>query len=425
MTETVDGRPRVAVIGSGVSGLAAAYLLRQTARVTLFESADRVGGHVHTHRTTLEDGSPAAVDSGFIVCNDRTYPTLLRLFDELGVSVRPTEMSMGIRCDGCGLQYVGGRGLPGIFAQRRRIADLRFWRLLLAIRRFQKLALQRVGSRVDDGQTYGEFLSTHGFSADFVNHYAVPVVSCVWSSGHGDALRYPAGYLFAFLDNHGFLRLSDAPQWYVVEGGSSSYVDKILPMLDEVVTGTPVTRVSRYDDSVALAGPDGALGVFDRVVIATHADEALTMLADATSLEKEMLGAFEYSRNEAVLHRDASAPPPSRAARGSWNYRMTGCGAADRRVQVSYWMNRLQHHPEGSPLVVTLNPDDAHPPAREVARMTYTHPVYTAGTRKAQRRLPELNTSRVAFAGAYHGWGFHEDGCKSGVAAAAHFGARW
>lgn len=412
------------MVGSGVSGLTAAYLLRETAHVTLYEASARTGGHVHTHRTTLADGSAAAVDSGFIVCNDRTYPTLLGLFDELGVSVRPTEMSMGIGCDGCGLAFVGGRGLRGVFAQRRRILDRGFWRLLLSVRRFQRLALRHLADDVDSEETYGDFLVRHGFDGFFVSHYAVPVVSCVWSSGHDDALRYPAGYLFAFLDNHGFLRPRDAPRWYVVEGGSSSYVDKILETLDVVVTATAVTGVTRHEEGVTLTGSTGELGTYDAVVVATHADEALGLLADATALEKEVLGAFGYARNEAVLHRDESALPSNRAARGGWNYRMGACGARDERVQVSYWMNRLQHHDESSPLVVTLNPDPTRPPGAVIAEMTYTHPVYTAPAHAAQRRLPELATDQIAFAGAYHGWGFHEDGCRSGAAAARRLGAR-
>ncbi|MDX6310079.1 MAG: uncharacterized protein QOI06_3125 [Nocardioidaceae bacterium] len=415
----------MAVIGSGVSGLTAAYLLTRTAQVTLFESADRIGGHVHTHHTTLDDGSSADVDSGFIVCNNQTYPTVLRLFDELGVALRPTEMSMAIRCDGCGLQFVGGRGLGGVFAQHRRLVDPRFWRLLYGVRRFQRLALRHLADDVDDSETYGEFLSRHGFGTDFVNHYAVPVVSCVWSSGHDDALRYPAGYLFAFLRNHGFLRLKGAPQWYVVEGGSSSYVDRILATLDDVATRTPVTAVTRHDEGVTLSGPAGELGTFDAVVVATHADIALGMLADATADEKEVLGAFGYSSNTVVLHRDDSVLPASRAARGAWNYRMGACETRDERVQASYWMNRLQHLDERSPLVVTLNPDRDRPPEQMIAEMSYTHPVYTAQARRAQRRLAKLNSAQVAFAGAYHGWGFHEDGCRAGVAAARHFGVEW
>lgn len=424
MSTPIEGRRRVAVIGSGVAGLTAAYLLRTSAEVTLFEAADRFGGHVHTHDTSLADGSPVSVDSGFIVCNDRTYPTLLRLFDELSVTVRPTEMSMGVRCDGCGLQFVGGRGLGGIFAQRRRLVSPRFWRLLLAVRRFQRLALKQLADDVDTDETYGQFLVRNGFSTDFVNHYAIPVVSCVWSSGHEDALLYPAGYLFAFLSNHGFLELRDAPQWYVVDGGSATYVKKILATLDHVEASSAVTRVTRDQDGVTLQGSKGPLGTFDAVVIAAHADDALAMLSEPSSDELELLGAFGYSVNDAVLHRDDSVLPETPGARGAWNYRMASCSSHDERVQVSYWMNRLQHHPESSPLIVTLNPT-SRPLADTLAEMSYTHPVYTTVARQAQKRLPALNTAQVAFAGAYHGWGFHEDGCVAGAAAARALGAAW
>jgi predicted NAD/FAD-binding protein len=421
---------RIAVIGSGISGLTAAYLLRDTARVTLFEAAGRVGGHTHTHRLPTDAGGSIAVDSGFIVCNDRTYPTLLRLFAELGVGLRPTEMSMGIRCDGCGLQFVGGRGVPGVFAQRRRALDPQFWRLLLAVRRFQRLALALIADDVDSEETYGDFLARHGFSGDFVNHYAIPVVSCVWSSGHEDALRYPASYLFAFLANHGFLHLRDAPQWYVVEGGSSTYVEKILATVAEVVTSTPVTRVTRDEGGVTVGGHDGDLGTFDAVVLAAHADESLDLLADATPFEKEVLGAFTYSRNEVVLHRDDTVLPPSGRARGGWNYRMRSCAPSGDAASVSYWMNRLQHLDERSPLVVTLNAagvDSAERPAADsvIAEMSYTHPIYTSASRAAQRLLGRLDSDQVVFAGAYHGWGFHEDGCRSGAKAARRLGAPW
>ncbi len=275
------------------------------------------------------------------------------------------------------------------------LLDPRFWRLLLAVRRFQRLALAHLAEHVDSEETYGEFLARHGFSADFVNHYAVPVVSCVWSSGHDDALRYPAGYLFAFLGNHGFLRLRDAPQWYVVEGGSSSYVDKILETLDEVVTATPVTAgdAARREASHS-PGTWATLAPSTRSCSPHTPTRRSTMLADATVDEKEVLGAFSYSRNDAVLHRDESLLPTDRAARGGWNYRMPACAARGERVQVSYWMNRLQHHDERSPLVVTLNPGPGEPPESVLAEMSYTHPVYTQAARRAQRRLPSSTPIR-------------------------------
>jgi predicted NAD/FAD-binding protein len=425
MTDSTQARPTVAVIGGGVSGLTAAYLLSRTHHVTLFEADDRVGGHAHTHDVPLSDGTTAAVDSGFIVLNDRTYPLLRRLFAELAVETRPTEMSMSITCAECGLNYVGGRKASGIFAQRRRLLDPRFWRLLLGVRRFQRAALRLLAEEPESGLTYGEFLDRHGFDRHFVTHYALPIVSCVWSMGHREALDYPAAYLFAFLDHHGFLRLGDAPTWHTVVGGSRTYVGAITSRLDVVRTRTRVTAVSRKPDAVEVDDELGAHHAFDKVVLATHADEALALLTDAGEDEQEVLGAFGYSRNVTHLHRDESVLPARRTGRASWNYRLEGCRTVTDRSRVSYWMNRLQGHPESDPLVVTLNPGDGETPADVVATMTYLHPTYTAASVAAQRRLAGLNSDRLAFAGAYHGWGFHEDGCRSGVAAAEALGATW
>jgi uncharacterized protein len=423
---TTVGReqPRVAVVGAGVSGLTAAYLLRRTHQVTLFEREDRLGGHAHTH--DVDTGTTSVpVDSGFIVLNDRTYPLLRHLFAQLGVDVRPTEMSMGVSCDGCGLSFVGGRGPSGIFAQRRRLVDPGFWRLLRGVRRFQRAALAQVRDAPLSLETYGDFLERAGFRRSFVQHYALPVVSCVWSSGHQDALDYPASYLFAFLAHHGFLAHGDVPQWYVVEGGSRSYVDAVRGQLDDVRSSDPVGSVARKADRVVVTDAAGHELEFDKVVIATHADEALALLSDPSPAEFDVLGAFRYSANATQLHTDDSVLPPLNRERASWNLHLTSCDVDSESVQVSYWMNRLQHHADASPLLVTLNGADVVDPGRVVAEMPYTHPVFTPASVAAQRRLPRIQTERTAYAGAYHGWGFHEDGCRSGVAAAEHFGATW
>ncbi len=415
-------RSSVAVIGSGVSGLTAAYVLRRHRDVTLFEADDRFGGHAHTHHVDEH-----AVDSGFIVHNDRTYPLLRRLFAELDVAVQPTEMSMSIRCDGCGLEYAGGRGATGIFAQRRRMADPWLLGLLTSIKRYQRLALALLGRRESTGdpQTYGDFLRLHGFSDHFIAHYAIPVVSCVWSSGHETALGYPARYLFEFLKHHGFLSVSGSPQWFTVRGGSQAYVRKVTAAVGDVRSSTPIRAVSRKPDGVELLDARGTLHRADAVVIATHADDALALLTDATDDERRILGAFEYSRNETVLHRDAGLLPVAETARSSWNYRMDDCGSRLDSTAVSYWMNRLQGLESDRPFVVTLNSTDRIDAATVIATLQYSHPIYTTESVAAQRELPSLSTGRTAFAGSYHGWGFHEDGCRSGVQAAAALGVDW
>ncbi|MBK9102409.1 MAG: FAD-dependent oxidoreductase [Austwickia sp.] len=427
-------RARIAVVGSGVSGLTAAYLLARRHDVVLYESLSRAGGHAHTHSVapgpTAPDCDPIAVDSGFIVHNHRTYPFLLKLFAELGVATQPTEMSMSISVPQTGLEYAGGRGLGGVLAQRRRVLDRRFLAMLRQVGRFQReaRALVRDPSAGPDQESLADFLTRGGYSQDFLQWYAVPVVACVWSSGASTALEYPARYLFSFLEHHGMLTQKGSPRWYTVVGGSKVYVDAVLASLPDVRLGSPVTAVRRLP-----ADADGGSGAevragggpyerYDAVVLATHADQALRLLQDPSPAEQEVLGAFRYSTNETVLHRDDSLLPRAVGARASWNYRL---GERDEPVTVTYWMNRLQHLPEHTPLLVTLGGAPEVAADQVVARMTYRHPIYDARSVAAQARLPELTTPTTTYAGAYHGWGFHEDGCRSGVAAAAALGVSW
>jgi len=423
-----DGTSRrtVAVVGSGVSGLTAAYVLRKEWDVTVFESDDRIGGHAHTHSVADPDATHR-VDSGFIVHNDRTYPLLRRLFGELGVEVHPTEMSMSIHCDGCGLEYAGGRGGRGIFAQRRRLLDPRYIAMLLGVKKFGRLAHQLLDSPElsTDPQTYGDFLTAHGFSDYFVSHYAIPVVSCVWSSGHETALEYPARYLFEFLKHHGFLSIKGSPQWFTVVGGSSSYIDKVRTAVGDVRASTGITSITRTDDGVRLVDTNGTTHRADAVVIATHANDALALLTDPSDDERRVLGAFDYSDNEVQLHRDATQLPVAPAARSSWNYRMDGCTDRSEHSAVTYWMNRLQGIESTEPFLVTLNASGHIDPATVVATMAYTHPIYTPRSVAAQGELKRLFSDQTVYAGAYHGWGFHEDGCRSGVDAAAALGTAW
>jgi predicted NAD/FAD-binding protein len=366
------------------------------------------------------------VDSGFIVHNDRTYPLLRRLFAELGVDACPTEMSMSIRCEECGLEYAGGRGLKGILAQPRRLLDRRFVAMLLQVKRFHRRAAAFLqGTDDSDTTTYGEFLAREGFSDHFVNHYAVPVVSCVWSSGQDTALLYPARYLFRFLDHHGMLSVTGSPQWYTVVGGSRTYVERIAAQLPAVRQGRPVTAVWRGPDGVEVEDASGSIARFDRIVLATHPDQALSLLSDPTVDEVQTLKAFTYTPNETVLHTDTRMLPEAREARASWNYLMTSCATPGTAPVVTYWMNRLQGHPSPEQFLVTLNARERIAADSVIAVMDYEHPLYTPESVAAQSRLASLATDRTVYAGAWHGWGFHEDGCRSGVEAARHFGVRW
>jgi uncharacterized protein len=419
------GRRRVAVIGSGVSGLTAAYLLQRQHDVLLFESDDRLGGHAHTHELTTPDGHTAVVDSGFIVHNERTYPNLLRLFRELGVATQDSEMSMSVRCDGCGLEYAGARKLPGLFAQPRNLTKPAYLRMLAEVTRFHRHARRLIASPEADDVTLGAFLAIGGYSRYFVDHFVVPVVSAVWSSGPGLSTRYPARYLFEFLANHGMLAIGGTPQWRTVVGGSRTYVERAAKGLTAVHVSTPVRSLVRTADGVELRDDADQRYTADKVVVATHPDQALRLLADATPEEKDVLGAFEYSRNETWLHNDPSVLPTTSGARASWNLLKTSCRESSGPVVVSYHLNRLMRLVEPLDYVVTLNATDRVDERAVLAKMVYEHPVYTPESVAAQRRVHGLNTGVTAFAGAYQGWGFHEDGCASGVRAAESLGVRW
>ncbi len=417
-------QPSVAVIGSGVSGLTAAYVLRRSHAVTLFEADGRLGGHAHTHDVPTSEGGRVPVDSGFIVHNERTYPTLLRLFRELGIRTRPTEMSMSVTCEQCGLQYAGARGARGLFAQRRRLADPRYLRMLAEVPRFHRNARAVLRDASQD-LTWGEFLEQGRYSRTFVEHFAVPLVACVWSSGDGDALDYPARHLFRFLENHGMLTVGGSPTWRTVVGGSRTYVDRVAAALGDVRTATPVVAVAREEDHVVVRTATGVDMRFDKVVIATHADDALAILADASPEEKADLAAIGYSANTTWLHRDGSVLPSNHRARGSWNYRKVTCDTDASSVLVSYWMNHLQGLDTVDDLVVTLNAPDHVDRSAVVAEMTYRHPVFTTQAVAAAERLRTAGGPRLAFAGAHLGWGFHEDGARSGLEAAERMGGSW
>jgi predicted NAD/FAD-binding protein len=426
---TAGSAPRVAVVGSGVSGLTAAYLLRKRYDVTLFEADGRLGGHAHTHHVPAPEGRVARIDSGFIVHNEKTYPNLVRLFAELGVSTQDSDMSMSVRCRECGLEYAGGRGAGGVFAAPANLARPAFLRMLGEVPRFHRAARRLLAEpETDDAapaESLGAFLTSGGYSRYFVDHFMMPLVSAVWSAGPRVSARYPARYLFEFLNNHGMLTVGGAPTWKTVVGGSQSYVQRVADQLAAVRVSTPVRAVVRGGDRVEVRDDADRPHEMDAVVIATHADQALALLADATVEEKEVLGAFEYSQNEAWLHTDASLLPRRSRTRASWNYLKRSCSHESDPPLLSYHMNRLMRLTEQTEYLVTLNGSAMIDETAVIERMAYEHPIYTPSSLAAQRRLPDLSTDRTAFAGAYHGWGFHEDGCLSGVRAAMRLGAVW
>lgn len=418
---------RRAVIGSGIAGLTAAHVLAGHGPVTLYEADARLGGHADTHEVVVGDRT-FAVDTGFIVHNDRTYPTLLRLFAELGIATQDSDMSMSVRCDEADLEYAGAKGARGLFPRWRNLTDRDYLRVLTEVRAFHREAravLARAEADDERDETLGAFARRCGFSDAFRRLFLEPVVAAVWSCDPASSLDYPARYLFEFLSHHGMLTVFGSPTWRTVVGGSARYVEAVAAGIDDVRAATPVTSVVEDGDAVVVGDARGGVERFDAVVLATHPHQALALLASPTDVQHEVLGAMRYSTNTAQLHTDESLLPRSSGARASWNYwrrpQREGAG-----VLVTYDLTRLQRLDSGDRrFLVTLNGADVVDPATVLDTMTYEHPLYTPESVAAQRRLPEIGTDRVAFAGAYHGWGFHEDGARSGVLAAARLGVDW
>lgn len=404
---------KIAIIGSGISGLVVAHRLRQNHEITLFESESRIGGHTNTVQVEL-DGESQWVDTGFIVFNDWTYPNFIALLDELKVPSRPTSMSFSVRCDRTGLEY-NGTSLNGVFAQRRNLVRPGFYRLLREILRFNReapAALARLGEDV----TVGAFLSSEGYSQAFSDHYLLAMGAAIWSCPPGTFADFPMRFIVEFYKNHGLLSVNDRPTWRVVEGGSRSYVESLTrPFVDRIRLNSPVARIEREGERVTLELRDGRREAFDHVVLACHSDQALRLLADPSPLEREVLGAIPYERNTAVLHTDTSVLPRNRRAWASWNYQVR----ADRadHATVTYNMNILQHLKSRHVFCVSLNSDELIDPAKVLRSFVYHHPVFTTHRAAAQQRHGELLTARrTSYCGAYWGNGFHEDGVNSALA---------
>ncbi len=419
--------PRIAVIGSGIAGLAAAHRIATAPgehHVTLFEAGGHFGGHAHTVDLELE-GVVHGVDTGFLVFNRRTYPLLIQLFADLGITPADSDMSFSVqvpRADGqAGLEW-SGSSLRSVFAQKRNLLKPRFWRMLAEILRFNRLATTLAETAPDATLqgSIGDFLDAQGFSPTFREHYLLPMIGCIWSCPTDQMLQFPLGTLIRFCHNHGLIQVTDRPQWYTVRGGSREYVRRMVARLPDARLNTPVQGLQRSGLQVRLLTAQGS-ETFDAVVLACHSDQALALLGEgASDDERAVLGAIRYQPNTAVLHGDVNVLPQRRAAWASWNYERAGSEAAEQaQVCLHYLINRLQPLPWQQDVIVSLNP--ARPIADHLVhrRIEYSHPVFDLAALQAQRRVPELQgLQRTWFAGAWCGYGFHEDGLRAGRQAA-------
>jgi len=426
---------RIAVIGAGISGLAAAHALRDTARITLFEASDYFGGHAHTATIELPrspiDSTRVAhgVDTGFLVYNDRTYPNLIRLFAALGVETALSEMSFSVQAtrDNGGQLEWSGNNLATVFAQRRNLADPRFLGMLADLLRFNRLTtrIAEAGTEGELAQPLGEFLDAHRFGAAFRDWYFLPMMGCIWSCSTAQMLAFPVATMIRFCHNHGLIQIANRPQWRTVRGGSRHYVEKIVAGLDDKRLRTPVRRITREGGGVLVA-TDAGTERFDHAILATHSDQSLAMLGDASPAEAAVLGAIRYQPNHAVLHTDASVLPQRRSAWAAWNYERAAASERESgRVCLHYLLNKLQPLPWEQPVIVSLNPVREIQRSQVMAEYDYDHPVLDLAAIRAQAGVPALQGQRNTwFAGAWMGYGFHEDGLKAGLAAAAGLRAR-
>jgi predicted NAD/FAD-binding protein len=417
---TGTGRRRIAVVGTGIAGMACAWLLNQAHDITVFEEAGRIGGHSHTVDVPLPEGR-VPVDTGFIVYNEPTYPNLTALFRALDVPTQESDMSFAASLDGGSLEYAG-TGLNGLFAQRLNLFRPRFWSMLRDLRRLYAQAPRDAVMDDPDLVSLGAWLDVNGYGVAVQRDHLLPMAAAIWSSKPGAVRDYPAAAFFRFCDNHGLLRLNDRPLWRTVAGGSREYVSRLTaPYADRIRTGCGVTAIRRTEDGVLVRDVRGETHRFDDVVLAISAGRALGLLDDADTVETRRLGAFGASQNLAVLHADPSLMPKRRSVWASWNF----IGGTDPEASpcVTYWMNNLQNLPTQQQIFLTLNPVRAPDPAKLFMSQTYEHPLFDVAAMQAQRRLWSLQGARRTwFCGAWFGAGFHEDGVQSGLAVAEAIG---
>ncbi|MDJ0783507.1 MAG: FAD-dependent oxidoreductase [Desulfosarcinaceae bacterium] len=414
---------RIAIVGGGVAGIVAAHLLQRKFHVSLFEKNDYVGGHTHTIVVPSGPDTGTPVDTGFIVLNDRTYPILNRFFDALDVTLRKSDMSFSFYDENTGLQYASSN-LNTLFAQRRNLLDPGHWLMLAEILRFNRRVLTGLDGGWLDALTLGDFLMRYRFSDRLRDRYLYPLVAAIWSAPDLEVAQFPMLTFARFFSNHGLLSIFRHPQWYFVAGGSHAYVDAFRSRFrGDVFTEVPIVEIIRTQAGVVLRDEAGEQHAFDRVVVATHADEALRLLNDPSEAERRLLGAWRYSVNETILHTDLRWMPPSQRAWASWNV-IRGRGAVvEAPVTLTYHMNRLQQLDTRRQYLVTLNPFRPIDPDHIIARMIYTHPIYDFESLNTQTDLPNLNGVRnTFFCGSYFGYGFHEDAARSGAQAAVAMG---
>lgn len=411
---------KIAIIGSGIAGLTSAYLLNRNHAITVFEASDWIGGHTHTVDVQV-DGQSYAVDTGFIVFNDWTYPNFIRLLSQLGVGFKATEMSFSVSDPISGVEY-NGHNLNSLFAQRRNLLSPKFWGMVRDILRFNREALNDLNQqRIASDMTLGDYLKANGYSERFIQHYIVPMGAAIWSMSLNDMLGFPLQFFVRFFKNHGLLSVSDRPQWCVIEGGSSSYVAPLTESFKQHIRlNCAVTRVERDGDGVTVHSAAGSER-FDKVVFACHSDQALALLAAPTPTEQAILGALPYADNDVVLHTDTRLLPKRPLAWASWNYRLGG--PVDQPAAVTYDMNILQGIQSDATFCVSLNQTAAIDPSKILARYTYAHPQYSLAGMAAQARWEELlGANHSYFCGAYWANGFHEDGVVSALRVAREFG---
>ena len=409
---------RIAIVGSGISGLGSAWLLTKAGHaVTVFEANATLGGHSHTVDVTL-DGVTAPVDTGFLVFNDRTYPHLVALFGELGVASVPSEMSFSVNVEGAGVEWAG-TDFASLFAQPANALRPGFWRMLAGILRFNRATTAMLREDRVVAATLGEYIDAEGYAPEFRDWYLLPMAAAIWSAPMNEILGFPLATFLRFCHNHGLLQVFDRPQWRTVRGGSREYVARIAARLSDVRLGTPVARVRRLRDGVEITAA-GRTERFDQVILACHSDQALRLLADPSRGETALLSSVRYQPNRVVLHTDASLLPSRRRAWSAWNYLTSATPDGTRPAAVSYLINRLQPLPFQTPVIVTLNPPREPDPAQVLQEFEYSHPVLDGDAVHAQRMFGALQGERHTwYAGAWLGHGFHEDGLKSAHAVAA------